>query len=42
MAEVGGGMAPDELFKVNGQRLKQYWGGVVDQHKTSITLADLP
>ncbi|XP_062085909.1 uncharacterized protein LOC133792017 [Humulus lupulus] len=27
-------------FKVNGQRLKHYWGGEVDREKTSITLED--
>ena len=27
-------------FKVNGQRLKHYWGGPIDREKSSITLAD--
>ncbi|XP_062118899.1 uncharacterized protein LOC133832596 [Humulus lupulus] len=27
-------------FKVNGQRLKHYWGGEVNREKTSITLED--
>ncbi|XP_062114588.1 uncharacterized protein LOC133825694 [Humulus lupulus] len=27
-------------FKVNGQRLKHYWGGEVDREKTSISLKD--
>ncbi|XP_062074941.1 uncharacterized protein LOC133778946 [Humulus lupulus] len=27
-------------FKVNGHRLKHYWGGEVDRKKTSITLED--
>ncbi|XP_062103866.1 uncharacterized protein LOC133814983 [Humulus lupulus] len=27
-------------FKVNGQRLKHYWGGEVDHEKTSITLEE--
>ena len=28
------------LFKVNAQRIKHYWGGVVDRLHTSITLND--
>ena len=27
-------------FKVNGQRLKHYWGGEVNREKTSISLID--
>ncbi|XP_062085945.1 uncharacterized protein LOC133792055 [Humulus lupulus] len=27
-------------FKVNGQRLKHYWGGEVERNKTSLTLLD--
>ncbi|XP_062089148.1 uncharacterized protein LOC133795712 [Humulus lupulus] len=27
-------------FKVNGQRLKHYWGGEVDREKTSVSLKD--
>ncbi|XP_062093861.1 uncharacterized protein LOC133799889 [Humulus lupulus] len=27
-------------FKVNGQRLKQYWGGKVERNKCSISLED--
>ena len=27
-------------FKVNGHRLKHYWGGEVDREKTSVTLED--
>ena len=27
-------------FKVNGQRLKHYWGGEVERNKTSLTLVD--
>ncbi|XP_062113206.1 uncharacterized protein LOC133824340 [Humulus lupulus] len=27
-------------FKVNGQRLKYYWGGEVDREKTSVSLKD--
>ncbi|XP_062104399.1 uncharacterized protein LOC133815597 [Humulus lupulus] len=28
-------------FKVNGQRLKHYWGGEVERNKCSISLEDL-
>lgn len=30
-----------QMFKINGQRLKHYWGGDMDCQKTSITLEDL-
>ena len=28
-------------FKVNGQRLKHYWGGDINREKTSISLYEL-
>ncbi|PIM97104.1 hypothetical protein CDL12_30432 [Handroanthus impetiginosus] len=28
-------------FKVNAQRIKHYWGGIVDRQPTSITLNDV-
>lgn len=33
--------SPDESFKVNGQRLKIYYGGAIDRQSVSIILADV-
>ncbi|XP_019226042.1 PREDICTED: uncharacterized protein LOC109207558 [Nicotiana attenuata] len=30
----------ERTFLVNGQRIKRYWGGDVDRHKSSIALKD--
>ena len=32
--------SPDEAFKVNGQRLKIYYGGAIDRQSVSIILSD--
>ena len=29
-----------ERFKVNGQRLKHYWGGLVERHVATLHLAE--
>nr|XP_009796498.1 PREDICTED: uncharacterized protein LOC104243067 [Nicotiana sylvestris]XP_016456006.1 PREDICTED: uncharacterized protein LOC107780012 [Nicotiana tabacum] len=30
----------ERTFSINGQRIKHYWGGDVDRHKSSIALKD--
>ena len=30
----------ERYFLVNGQRVKHYWGGVIDRQKSKVILAD--